>query len=258
MSHTNSTPNYALPQFLSGDKPAWLTDINGAFSDIDTAIDAAKDAADAAQGDATQALTDAGAAGTTATSADTKASGALASIADTFSATTTYAMNDLVIYNGLLYKCIADVTTPGAWTGSTNWNRITIEDKLAADETALSNLSTTVSQKADASMFIAGTSFIEYTDFMPTSISSKTIDVASSVYPAFLIAASVWDSTLGRYEPLPIMSNYTSSTYTPDAGASFVLTTNQTLGARVWINTSAGLSHYNNQRFRLLFLVYNQ
>ena len=70
MSHTNSTANYNLPQFITTDKPAWLTDINGAFSAIDTGIDAAKDAADNAQSEATQALTDAGNAGTTATTAD--------------------------------------------------------------------------------------------------------------------------------------------------------------------------------------------
>ena len=34
MAHTNSTTNYSLPQFLPTDKPAWLTDVNGAFSDI--------------------------------------------------------------------------------------------------------------------------------------------------------------------------------------------------------------------------------
>lgn len=36
MSHTNSTANYNLPQFVGSDKPAWLTDINTAFSGIDT------------------------------------------------------------------------------------------------------------------------------------------------------------------------------------------------------------------------------
>ena len=48
MAHTNSTPNYNLPQFLGTDKPAWLTDINNAMSDIDTAIAAAKTTADTA------------------------------------------------------------------------------------------------------------------------------------------------------------------------------------------------------------------
>lgn len=48
MAHTNSTPNYNLPQFLGTDKPAWLTDINNAMSDIDTAIAAAKTTADSA------------------------------------------------------------------------------------------------------------------------------------------------------------------------------------------------------------------
>lgn len=57
MSHTNSTTNYNLPQFVGTDKPAWLTDINGAFSAIDTAIKSAKDTADTAAGDATTANT---------------------------------------------------------------------------------------------------------------------------------------------------------------------------------------------------------
>lgn len=147
MSHTNSTPNYALPQFITTDKPAWLTDINGAFSAIDTGIDAAKDAADAAQGDATQALTDAGNAGTTATNADTKASGAVASIADTFSSTNTYAAGDYVMYNSLLYKCINAVTTPGAWTGSANWDRETVEGAIQA---SANTLNSQIATKANA------------------------------------------------------------------------------------------------------------
>ena len=132
MSHTNSTPNYNLPQFVTTDKPAWLTDINNAFLAIDTGIDAAKDAADAAQSDATSAGTTAGAAATAASAADTKASGAIASIANAFDTTATYNVGDLVIYNSLLYACTVAVTTPGAWTGSANWGRITVEDKLDA------------------------------------------------------------------------------------------------------------------------------
>ena len=47
MSYTNSTPNYNLPQFEPTDKPAWLTDVNSAYSTIDSAIKQAKDSADA-------------------------------------------------------------------------------------------------------------------------------------------------------------------------------------------------------------------
>lgn len=127
MSHTNSTTNYALPQFITTDKPAWLTDINGAFSTIDTAVDAAKDAADAAQNDATQALTDASTAATAAATADGKGAGAIASLADTFDPTTVYSVGDYVMYNSLLYICSVAVVTPGPWTGSANWSRTTVE-----------------------------------------------------------------------------------------------------------------------------------
>lgn len=45
MSATNHTPNYTLPQFIATDVPTWLVDVNGAFSDIDTAIHNAQEAA---------------------------------------------------------------------------------------------------------------------------------------------------------------------------------------------------------------------
>ena len=57
MSHTNSTTNYSLPQFVGTDKPAWLTDVNGAFSAIDTQMKSNADAATTAGSDATAANT---------------------------------------------------------------------------------------------------------------------------------------------------------------------------------------------------------
>jgi len=38
MSATNATSNYNLPLFIGSDKPAWLTDWNGAMNAIDAAI----------------------------------------------------------------------------------------------------------------------------------------------------------------------------------------------------------------------------
>lgn len=62
MSHTNSTANYSLPQFINTDKPAWLTDVNNAYAAIDTAIKNASDAAVTADGKATSATSTANAA----------------------------------------------------------------------------------------------------------------------------------------------------------------------------------------------------
>lgn len=146
MSHTNSTTNYALPQFLTSDKPAWLTDINNAFSDIDTAVYAAKSKADTAFTDAGNAQTDATTAINNAAAADAKGSGALASIEVAFDPTTIYAVGARVIYNSLLYRCIVAVVTPGPWTGSDNWERITIDNLISTVDSkvgSLSSLSTT-------------------------------------------------------------------------------------------------------------------
>ena len=128
MGHTNSTTNYNLPQFMTTDKPAWLTDINGAFNAIDTGMHNAQTKADTADNNATQALTDAANAATAAATADGKGAGALASTSDAFSTTDVYSVGDHVIYNNLLYRCTTAVAIPGPWTGSANWTRTTLEE----------------------------------------------------------------------------------------------------------------------------------
>jgi len=128
MAHTNTTQNYNLPQFLPTDKPAWLVDVNPAYASIDTAIKNASDAAGNAQGDATQALSDAAGANAIATQANSKADGAIASLAENFLDTATYETGEIVIFNNLMYRCIEPVTTPGPWTGSINWARLTVDD----------------------------------------------------------------------------------------------------------------------------------
>ena len=55
MSHTNSTTNYNLPQFVGTDKPTWLNDVNGAFASIDTQMKANADSATSASTTATTA-----------------------------------------------------------------------------------------------------------------------------------------------------------------------------------------------------------
>lgn len=146
MSHTNSTTNYALPQFLTSDKPAWLTDINNAFSDIDTAIYNAQTKADTAFNDAGNAQSNATTAINDAAAADAKGSGALASIEAAFDPTTIYSVGAKVIYNSLLYRCTVAVVTPGPWTGSDNWERITVDSLISTTDSkigSLTSLSTT-------------------------------------------------------------------------------------------------------------------
>lgn len=154
MSHTNSTTNYALPQFLTTDKPAWLTDINNAFLAIDNGMDAAKDAADNAQGDATQALTDAGNAATAAATADAKGAGAIASIEAPFDSTTVYDVGALVMYNNLLYRCTVAVVTPGPWTGVANWERVTVDTLIAEFKAAVNTETDFLDRRVVQSSFV--------------------------------------------------------------------------------------------------------
>lgn len=146
MSHTNSTTNYGLPQFLTSDKPAWLTDVNNAFSDIDSAVYAAQSKADTAYTDAGNAQADATTAINNAAAADAKGSGAIASIEVAFDPTAVYSVGARVMYNSLLYRCIVAITTPGPWTGSDNWERVTVDNMISATDSkigTLTSLSTT-------------------------------------------------------------------------------------------------------------------
>ena len=46
---------------------------------------------------------------------------AFLNMAPPFSESSTYAVDDIVLYDTGLYKCHTAVVTPGSWTGSTNW-----------------------------------------------------------------------------------------------------------------------------------------
>ena len=51
----------------------------------------------------------------------------ISNIADDFSIENTYAVDDCVIYSGVLYKCIIAITTAGAWD-STKWTTVKAVD----------------------------------------------------------------------------------------------------------------------------------
>lgn len=55
----------------------------------------------------------------------------IASIAAAFSKSATYAVGSYCTREGTLYKCVTAVSTPGAWTGDANWEKVTVTDEMA-------------------------------------------------------------------------------------------------------------------------------
>lgn len=55
-------------------------------------------------------------------------------IAEEFSTSSTYAVGDLVRYNGSLYECTTAITTAGAWNGS-KWLELDLATKVTTDKT---------------------------------------------------------------------------------------------------------------------------
>ena len=60
-------------------------------------------------------------------------------IAQEFNQNSTYAVDDVVMHEGLRYKCTTAVTTAGAWTGSINWIEDTVDNALEALRTAVAD-----------------------------------------------------------------------------------------------------------------------
>lgn len=130
MSHTNTTANYNLPQFIGTDKPSWLTDVNGAMTSIDTQMKANADANTTTAGDLTTLAgrvttaegniatntanittvsNVASTAGTTATNAKNTAD-ALATMFDIndFGQTTATTSNGIIEFQNVYYASNAD------------------------------------------------------------------------------------------------------------------------------------------------------
>ena len=59
-----------------------------------------------------------------------------ANIAAEYSASSTYEVGDVVLYNGQLYKCTTAISTAEAWTAA-HWTAVTVGEKVAdlEDET---------------------------------------------------------------------------------------------------------------------------
>lgn len=132
MSSTNHTTNYNLPQFIGSDKPAWLGDMNPAFSAIDTQMKANDTKAGQGISDAATAQTKADSAYTLADSANTAAGTAQGS-ADAAMGTATQAANAI---NDFMLK----------------WNINNFSDSTLSGA-AVANNALSLAQNSDGSIF---------------------------------------------------------------------------------------------------------
>lgn len=258
MAHTNSTTNYHLPQFTSTDKPAWLTDVNAAYSDIDTGMKNAQDAADSAQGDATQALLDASSAMSTATSADSKASGAIASLGNAFSDTSTYSVDDYVVYNNILYKCIVAVTVPGPWSGTLNWERASVgsvADDLKNDINSVDdNLRNVINSLTATDIdYDTNTTVADKLNSLTTSVNTVNIHPANFTH-ASITQGNIYSYSIGKIYMISgyMQANAQIPSDTVIGNVSGITLHNEIFGSSIGSNgTGLRFLNYTDGRFRI-------
>ena len=149
MSHTNSTANLSLPQFIGTDKPTWLSDVNGAFAAIDSYAGSNDAALAITDGKADTAIADASNAVTTAGNAATTAGNAAA----TATAANTVAGNALTVANGINAKVgvLTDLTTTDKSTVVNAINEVNGKDAgdIAYDNTGSGLTATNVQDAID-------------------------------------------------------------------------------------------------------------
>lgn len=134
MSHTNSTANYNLPQFIGSDTPAWLTDVNGAMTAIDTQMKTNADNASTASTSATTANTNIGTLSSLNTTAKTDlvsavnevntGLGTVSGVASSASGSATQANNAIQALTDYLDLVSFNEKTPTISGGVINFHRV--------------------------------------------------------------------------------------------------------------------------------------
>lgn len=189
MASTNKTAHYELSQYVSSDKPTYLSDYNGDMAKIDTGINAAKTTADTASTAATNAATAAETAQTTANTAVTNAATAQ---------TTADGANTKI---GTLANLVTSEKTNlvGAINEVSDITSNLVVDTLANNETI----------KAP-SVHIVKTNIDSLNEYKPVtlwtnndssvSFGSQNITLASNTYDMLVVICQIWggDGVNGR------------------------------------------------------------
>ena len=71
---------------------------------------------------------------------DAEAGKVRGNIAATYSASSSYAVGDLCIYNGILYKCNTAIGSGGETWNASHWTQITIDGELSALNGKIENI----------------------------------------------------------------------------------------------------------------------
>lgn len=199
MSHTNSTPNYNLPQFVGTDKPTWLNDVNGAMSAIDTQMKANADSATQANTNATTAVNNTGTLANLNTTDKTSLVGAVnevntnlgvvSGVASQANSTATDAkdtVDDLSSYLTLVNFNALTGTITGASINDQNLREAVNADKTVAKVYGVINFNVTsangctvtipTSIRPTENITIAGTMLLTYEDSGLAFIHEYSID----------------------------------------------------------------------------------
>lgn len=173
MSHTNSTTNYNLPQFVGTDKPTWLNDVNGAFSAIDTQMKANADSATSA--------------GTSATSANT-AIGTLSNLNTTEKTNLVGAINEVNTAVGT-----AQGTANGAVQDASNaQTTANTANELATALASFININTFTNYNQTSQMTrLAGTGNCTYNNITVATNADKSL---CKIYGSFIIGSTAQGS----------------------------------------------------------------
>ena len=171
---------------------------------------------------------------------------AFLNMAPPFSESSTYAVDDIVLYGTGLYKCHTAVVTPGSWTGSTNWqvyklseggsggggtsNYNDLTNKPSINGVMLSGNKTT----SDLGITASGVGAIPSTDKGANGGVAELDSngrVPSSQLPSFVddvlegTAQNVTETSAGTYSATGFILSGESSPCVPESGKTYVDTT---------------------------------
>lgn len=142
-------------------------------------------------------------------------------IAPDFSSSATYAEGQLVNYNGTIYICTTAVTTPGPWTGSTNWSasNATVQDAINAIDVSSQITgkidSTSIAQDFDAGQAYAAGTYVTHEgvlyQFTADHAAGVSWEASASLVETAVVMEDVITDISGKADSVAIDAEYDES-----------------------------------------------
>lgn len=133
-------------------------------------------------------------------------------IANEFSASSTYAVGDYVIYEGQLYQCTTAVTTAGSWNSS-NWTQAVLGNDVSELKSAFTFQTSKAIDVSQGYWAIADGTATDSTTWCKSGFVNFDAVILSNAVKMYLLAYNINGSYVGAWNGTTFSKTYSENSY---------------------------------------------